>query len=70
MVAEMVEVGIIIQPNLINKARDERKNGEAGWEVIQKLSKISVLTILLELEKEGKVILEPEAFMELRSREL
>ena len=35
MVAEMVEVGIIIQPNLINKERDEWKNGEARWELIQ-----------------------------------
>jgi len=52
MVAEMVEVGIIIQPNLINKARDEWKNGEVGWELIQKLPKIPIPTIFLELEKE------------------
>ena len=68
MVAEMVEVGIIIQPNFINKARDEWKNGKAGWELIQKLSKFPVSTILLEIDKEGKIILEPEAFTEPRSR--
>jgi len=34
MVAEMVEVGTIIQPNLINKGRYEWKNGKAGWELI------------------------------------
>ena len=45
MVAEMVEIGIIIQPNLINKEMDEWKSGEVGWELIQKLSKIPVLTI-------------------------
>jgi len=68
MVAEMVEVGIIIQPNLINKARDEWKNGKAGWELIQKLSKIPVPTILPELDKEGKITLVPEAFTEPRSQ--
>jgi len=70
MVAEMVEVGTIIQPNLINKGRYERKNGEAGWELIQKLLNIPVPTILPELDKEGKIILELEAFIELRSRQL
>jgi len=67
MVAEMVEVGIVILQNLINKARDEWKNGEAGWELIQKLSKIPVPTILPKLDKEGKIILEPKVFTEPRS---
>jgi len=70
MVAEMVEVGTIIQPNLINKGRYEWKNGEVGWELNQKLLNIPVPTILLELDKEGKSILEPKAFTELRSRQL
>ena len=70
MVAEMVEVGTIIQPNLIKKGRYEWKNGEAGWELIQKLLNIPVPTILPELDKEGKIILELEAFIELRSRQL
>jgi len=54
MVAEILGVGIIIQPNSINKARDEWKNDKAGWELIQKLQKILVQTILPELDKEGK----------------
>ena len=66
----MVEVGIINQPNFINIARDEWKNGEAGWELIQKFLKIPVPTILTELDKEGKIILELEAFTEPRSRKL
>ena len=70
MVLEMVEVGAIIQPNLINKGRYEWKNGEAGWELIQKFLNIPVPTILPKLDKEGKSILEPEAFTELRSRQL
>ena len=57
----MVQVGIIIQPKLINKARDEWKNDKAGWELIQKLQKILVQTIFLELDEEGKIILEPGA---------
>jgi len=48
---------------LTNKARDEWKNGEAGWELIQKLPKIRVPTILPELDKEGKITLELEAFI-------
>ena len=67
MVAEMVEVGTIIQPNLINKGRYEWKNGKAGWELIQKLSKIPVPIILPEPDKEGKIILEPKAVMETRT---
>ena len=66
----MVEVGTIIQPNLINKGRYEWKNGKSGWELIQKLSNIPIPTILPELDKEGKGILEPEAFTEPRSRQL
>ena len=67
MVAEMLEVGIIIQPNSINKARDEWMNDEAGWEIIQKLQKVPVQTIFPELDKEGKVILDPEAVIEPRN---
>jgi len=37
MVAKMIEVGIIIQLNSINEAKDEWKNDETGWELIQKL---------------------------------
>jgi len=70
MVAEMVEVGTIIRPNLIKKGRYEWKKGEVGWELIQKLPNIPVPTILPELEKEGKIILEPEAFIDSRSRQL
>ena len=66
----MLEVGIIIQPNLINKVRNEWKNGEAGWELIQKLPKIPVPTILPKLDKEGKTILELEALTKPRSRQL
>jgi len=70
VVAEMVEVGTIIQPNLINKGRYEWKNGEAGRELIQKLSNIPVPTILPELEKGGKIILEPGAVTETRTQQL
>ena len=54
MVAEMLQVGIIIQPNSINEARDEWKNDEARCELIQKLEKTLVQTILPKLNKEGK----------------
>jgi len=37
MVVKMLEVGIIMQPNSIKKSRDEWKNEEAWWELIQKL---------------------------------
>ena len=67
MVGEMLEVGIIIQPDWINEARDEWKKDQEEWPPIQKLQKNIVQTILLELDKEGKNILEPEAFTELRS---
>ena len=48
----------IIQPNWINEARDEWKKNEEVWPLIQKLQKILVQTILLELDEEGKIILE------------
>ena len=51
----------IIQPNLINKARDEWKNGKERRELIQKFLKIPVPIIFLELDKEGKISLEPGA---------
>ena len=70
MVVEMVEVGIIIQPNLINKVRDEWNNGEVGWELIQKFPKVSVPTVLPKLDKEGKIILEPGAVTKTRTQHL
>ena len=51
----------IIQLDWINEVRDERKKDEEVWPLIQKLQKILVQTILLELDKEGKIILEPGA---------
>ena len=44
----------IIQPDQINKARDEWKKDEEVWPLIQKLQKILVQTILPELDEEGK----------------
>jgi len=70
MVVEMLEVGIIIQPNSIKEARDEWNNDKGGWELIQKLQKIPVQTIFLELEKAGKIIWKTEAVTELRNRQL
>jgi len=40
------------------------------WELIQKLQKILVQTILWELDKEGKIILEPEVVIEPRNWQL
>jgi len=48
---------------LINKAIDEWKNDEVVWELVQKLPKFPDPTILLQIDKEGKIILEPEAFI-------
>jgi len=67
MVVEMVEVGTNIQPNFINKGRYEWKNGKAGWELIQKFPNIPIQTILLELEEEGKIILEPRVVTKIRT---
>ena len=58
----------IIQPDWINEARDQWKNDEEVWSLIQKLQKIPVQIILPELDEEGKIILEPEAVTELRSQ--
>ena len=44
----------IIQPYWINEARDEWKKDEEVWPLIQKLQKIPIQTILLEIEEEGK----------------
>jgi len=52
---------------LINKERDEWKKDEEVWPLIQKLQKIPVQTILLELDEEGKIILEPRAVTETRT---
>ena len=60
----------IIQPEWINKARDEWKNYKEVWALIQKLQKIPVQTILPELNEEGKIILEPGATIETRTRQL
>ena len=51
----------IIQPDWINKAKDEWKKDEEVWPLIQKLHKIPVQTILPKLDEEGKNIMEPEA---------
>ena len=40
------------------------------WELIQKLQKIPIQTVLRELDKEGKIILEPEAVTEPRNQKL
>jgi len=56
-----------IQPDWVNEARDEWKKHEEVWTLIQKLQKIPIQAILPELDKEGKIILEPEAFTEPRS---
>ena len=60
----------IIQPDWINEARDEWKKDEEVWPLIQKLQKIPIQTILPELEEEGKIILEPGAVTETRTRQL
>ena len=60
----------IIHPDWINKARDEWKKGEEVWPLIQKLQNIPVQTIFSELDKEGKIILEPRAVTETRTRQL
>ena len=58
----------IIQPDWINKARDEWKKDEEVWPLIQKLQKIPIQAILPEIEEEGKIILEPGAVTEIRTR--
>ena len=59
----------IIQPDWINEARDEWKKDEEV-QALQKLQKIQIQTILLEIEEEGKIILEPGAITETRTRQL
>ena len=58
----------IIQPDWINEARDEWKKDEEAWPLIQKLQKM--IPILQEIEEEGKIILEPGAITEIRTRQL
>ena len=58
----------IIQPDWINEARDEWKKDEEVWPLIQNLQKILIQTILPEIEEEGKIILEPGAVTEIRTR--
>ena len=60
----------IIQPDWINEARDEWKKDKEVWPLIQKLQKIPMQTILLEIEEEGKIILEPGVVTEIRTRKL
>ena len=60
----------IIQADGINEARDEWNKDEEVWPLIQKLHKILVQTILPELDEEGKIILEPGAVTETRTRQL
>ena len=58
----------IVQLDWINESKDEWNNDEEVWALIQKLQKILVQTILPELDKEGKVILEFEAVTKLRNQ--
>ena len=58
----------IIQRDWINEATDEWKKDKEVWPLIQKLQKIPIQTILLELKEEGKIILEPRAVTETRTR--
>ena len=60
----------IIQLDWINKARDEWKKDKEVWPLIQKLQKIPIQTILPDIEEEEKIILEPEAVTEIRTRQL
>jgi len=57
----------ILQLDWINETRYEWKKDEEVWPLIQKLQKIPVQTILLELDEEAKVILEPGAVTETRT---
>ena len=57
----------IIQPNWINEAMDEWKKDEEVWPLIQKLQKILVQTIFLEIDDEGKIILELGATIKTRT---
>ena len=58
----------IIQPDWINEVRDEWKKDEEVWPLIQKFQKVLVQTILPEFDEEGKIILEPRAVRETKTR--
>ena len=58
----------IIQPNWINKVRDEWKKDKEVWPLIQRLQKILIQKILPKLEGEGKIILEPGPVTKERTR--
>ena len=60
----------IIQLDWINEARDEWKKEKEGRPLIQKFQKIPIQTIFLEIKEEGKIILEPAAVTETRTRQL
>ena len=57
----------IIQLDWITETRYEWKKDEEVWSLIQKLQKIPFQTILSELYKERKIILELGAFAETRT---
>ena len=58
----------IIQPNWISEAMDEWKKDKEVWPLIQNLQKIPIQTIFPDIEKEGKIILEPGEVTETRTR--
>ena len=60
----------IIQPDWINEVRDEWKKDKEVWPFIQKLQKFPVQKIFPKLDEEGKIILEPRAVTETRTRQL
>ena len=64
---ELFYVISIIQLDWINEVRDEWKKDEEVWQLIQKLLKIPVQTILQELDEEAKIILELGAVTETRT---
>ena len=57
-------------PTILDKwKKDEWKKDEEVWPLIQKLQKILAQKILLELNEEGKIILEPRVVIETRTRQ-
>ena len=60
----------IIQSDWIKETKHEWKKNEEVWPPIQKLQKISIQTILPEIEEEGKIILELGAVTEIRTIQL
>ena len=58
----------IIQPDWINKARDEWKKDKEVWPLIQKLQNIPIQTIFPKFEEGKNIILEPGEVTETRTR--